>query len=93
MLPFESVSPWYKMLLIEQALNNISFLVKVPVLSEKIYLILPKSSWILKAKIFNWSSLSGYNSLSKDIKKTWANLTTSKAIIKQIGVIFWKIKK
>lgn len=71
--------------------KTILFSVKVPVLSEKMYCICPKSSVMFRARHCSCESVSSsYNSTSWLMKYTWQTFTISMETYKEIGIKTWK---
>lgn len=73
--------------------KTILFSVKVPVLSEKMYCICPKSSVMFRARHCICESVSSsYSSMSWLMKYTWHTLTISIETYKEIGISTYKTK-
>jgi len=73
--------------------KTILFSVNVPVLSEKMYFICPKSSVMFRARHCSCESVSSsYSSISWLMKYTWHTLTISMETYKEIGIKTWKTK-
>ena len=74
-----------------QRRNTILFSVSVPVLSEKMYCIWPRSSVMLRALHCRWESVSSsYSSMSWWMKYTWQILTISIDTNREMGISTWR---
>lgn len=61
--------------------------VRVPVLSENIYSIYPSSSLIEELKVLEYSPSGLRISTSLSMKKDYVNLTISRDMIREIGIM------
>ncbi len=83
----------YASLIDENLLNSITLHVRVPVLSEKMYLIWPSSSLIdEQLTLIAMCCFSQYISMSYYMNDACQNLTNSNVTSKEIGTKFVKIK-
>lgn len=77
----------------ENLRNSITLQVRVPVLSENMYLTWPSSSLMLEDwLLINKFCFSSYISMSHIMNEACQNLTNSKVIKREIGTKFVKIR-